>query len=432
MAVRKGRAWAPAGLLAGALLLFGAGAGRPAFSDLSGHWAQSPILALSARGILKGFPDGRFQPLAPVTRAQAARLLAAAVGAERDAQRLAGVPSRFADLAGHWAQGYVEAAAERNLIQGYEDATYRPERPVRRDEAILLVARAAGLSARARQMPPAAALPFADAAEIPAWARAEIWAAAGEGLLQDLFPDRLQPERPISRAELAALTARLLARRGGLHHLSGVVESWDGDRSLLQVRTAAGARQQIPVPPDALVFRSGLPARQFRPLDQVWAVLGPGGEALYVEARYLDLTGQAAELHGRVLTVMMPGTWTWRRVTLAADARVFVNGRPAPAADLHGANRVYAVLDASTGEARLVDAVRYTHYGTLVGTRSVQGKVSLTLRLGNGALVTLPVAPDAIAFDHGARIRPEALAAGPRLMVWAPAGGPATYLEVDL
>lgn len=420
-----------AGLLAGALVLSGTGAAPPVFPDLQGHWAQSPAMALSIRGILSGFPDGSFQPYALLTRAQAARVLAAVVAGPQEMERLASAPSRFPDLEGHWAAGYVEAAAERSLILGHPDGSFRPEAPLRRVEAILLAVRATGLLARAPGSPEPASLPYPDAADLPDWALPAVQAAVRAGLLQDVFSGPpLQPNRPVSRAEWAALVARILAQRGGLHHLRGTVEFWDEAGGVLRVRTDGGALQSVPVPPDALVFRSGIPRRLFRPLDQVWLILGRRGEAVYAESRYSDLTGHTVQVRGRELT-LIDDAWMRRTVVLDTGARVFVNGRPAEPAALQGANRIYLVLDVNTGAARVADAVKYTHQGALTAVQGSGDPLTITLTHRSGQVAVLPVSPDVVVFNQGARTTLAALALGTPLLVAAPGGGPVTYIEVD-
>lgn len=43
--------------------------------DISGHWAEKAIRRCMERGLLKGYPDGSFQPDKPVTRAELAVIL---------------------------------------------------------------------------------------------------------------------------------------------------------------------------------------------------------------------------------------------------------------------------------------------------------------------------------------------------------------------
>lgn len=43
--------------------------------DITGHWAEKAIRRCMERGLLKGYPDGSFQPDKPVTRAELATVL---------------------------------------------------------------------------------------------------------------------------------------------------------------------------------------------------------------------------------------------------------------------------------------------------------------------------------------------------------------------
>lgn len=43
--------------------------------DITGHWAEKEIRRCMKRGIIKGYPDGSFQPDKPVTRAELAVIL---------------------------------------------------------------------------------------------------------------------------------------------------------------------------------------------------------------------------------------------------------------------------------------------------------------------------------------------------------------------
>ncbi|MBY0221838.1 S-layer homology domain-containing protein [Sporosarcina aquimarina] len=49
------------------------------FSDVDTHWAKKEILYLSDRNIIGGYPDGTFKPNQPITRVQAASMLAKAL-----------------------------------------------------------------------------------------------------------------------------------------------------------------------------------------------------------------------------------------------------------------------------------------------------------------------------------------------------------------
>jgi len=46
------------------------------FSDISGHWAEDPIMALALNGITGGYGDGTFRPEHTATRGEVAAFLA--------------------------------------------------------------------------------------------------------------------------------------------------------------------------------------------------------------------------------------------------------------------------------------------------------------------------------------------------------------------
>ncbi|WP_128658059.1 S-layer homology domain-containing protein [Paenibacillus sp. 598K] len=109
---------------------------------------------------------------------------------------------RLTDIAGHWAAEPIREAARQGIVTGYTDGTFRPDAQVTRTEYAAMLARALRLPADE------AALRFADADQIPAWAQEAVAAAASSGLLRGNADHTFAPDRPISRAEMAVIVAR--------------------------------------------------------------------------------------------------------------------------------------------------------------------------------------------------------------------------------
>ncbi|MGI5891023.1 MAG: S-layer homology domain-containing protein, partial [Tissierellia bacterium] len=84
-------------------------------------------------GIISGYPDGTFRPSAPITRAEFAT-----IAAKFDNLDL-GIPSKFTDIAGHWAERYITSAENKGWVQGYPDMTFKPEQDITRAEAMTLI-----------------------------------------------------------------------------------------------------------------------------------------------------------------------------------------------------------------------------------------------------------------------------------------------------
>ena len=86
-----------------------------------------------------GYEDGTFRPEAYITRAEASAVIARYLGLE-DATEA----NNLTDIQGHWAEGYINAMAENQLIQGYEDQTFRPDNNITRAEAVTILNKVQG------------------------------------------------------------------------------------------------------------------------------------------------------------------------------------------------------------------------------------------------------------------------------------------------
>ncbi len=116
-------------------------AARPTFTDVTPtSSASEAITQLAARGIIKGYGDGRFGPDAPVLRAQMAALIVRALGWDGSTP---GGPAPFADLGGvdTELQRAIAILAQRGIITGYGDGTFGPVDAVRHVQVISFVTR---------------------------------------------------------------------------------------------------------------------------------------------------------------------------------------------------------------------------------------------------------------------------------------------------
>ena len=105
-------------------------------SDVSrGQWFNHAISTLSSMGIVKGNPDGTFDPDAPITRAEFAAIAA------RFDDKNTNNTTNFSDIAAHWAKDEIGVAANKGWINGYPDSTFRPDQYITRAEAMTLVNR---------------------------------------------------------------------------------------------------------------------------------------------------------------------------------------------------------------------------------------------------------------------------------------------------
>lgn len=172
-----------------------------AFSDTQNFWASRCIQELANRGIVGGYPDGSFRPNNPVTRAEFAALV--------DRAFLTGSGARggatFRDVSRNfWAYDAINQAAGAGFLSGYPDGTFRPEQNIPRVQ--VLVALSSGLNVTPTQSPEVILNRlYQDAMSIPAYARPGV-AAASEQQLVVNYPEVniLRPNQLASRADVAA------------------------------------------------------------------------------------------------------------------------------------------------------------------------------------------------------------------------------------
>lgn len=106
------------------------------YTDVTGdYWANTAISTMTGLGIVQGRSADTFDPNAPITRAQFA-----AICARFDTGKVYGTQS-FSDIQGHWAQAYIERAAELGWIKGFEDGTFRPDTYITRAQAMTMINR---------------------------------------------------------------------------------------------------------------------------------------------------------------------------------------------------------------------------------------------------------------------------------------------------
>ncbi|NPV90600.1 MAG: beta-propeller fold lactonase family protein [Firmicutes bacterium] len=176
--------------------------------DLAGHWAHDCAMALLQHGLIKGYPDGTIRPDNEITRAEAAALLVSALGLNDYQPR--SMENPYQDEIPPWAKKAVLTAAEKGLMKGYPDGTFRPGQEITRAEMC-----AALMQAFPRVTPAGFVLDFTDNDSIPDWAKQFIQTAVANGVVSG-YPDRtFQPDSSIKRGEVFSIICRLMGYHQG-------------------------------------------------------------------------------------------------------------------------------------------------------------------------------------------------------------------------
>jgi|GEM_PF-465369 len=107
---------------------------------------------------------------------------------------------------GHWAKAAIDRAVALGIVKGYADGTFKPQQPVTRAEFVTMLVRALQPSAQQAMADPT----FKDAAQIGAWARAEVALAVTNGWINGFDDGTFRPGQQITRAEMTTIAARAL------------------------------------------------------------------------------------------------------------------------------------------------------------------------------------------------------------------------------
>lgn len=185
------------------------------FADLQGHWAAAYVEALADRNLVKGFADGTFRPDDTITRAQFAALVASSYGSRPFLRNT----SPFLDVPRQfWAYRAIDMAQRQGFVSGYPDQTYRPDQPMTRVQAIVAVTHGLGIP----DAPTSTLGRYADRAQIPSYAMTPLSAATQAGLIIN-HPDAdyLRPQEAMTRSEVAVLIYQGLVALGQAPRLAG-------------------------------------------------------------------------------------------------------------------------------------------------------------------------------------------------------------------
>ena len=177
------------------------------FTDVNNHWAYSAIKRVYNRGLMLGVSDTRFAPNQALSRAMLVTVL----------YRLADEPDVTADNpftdvpAGQWYTNAVIWAAANGIVSGFGDGTFRPNEPATRAQAAVMLCGYAKLAGRDTTQH-ADLSAYADAAEIPSWALAEMqWANAAQ-LIRGRSDTILAPNAGTTRAEMAKILSTFIGK----------------------------------------------------------------------------------------------------------------------------------------------------------------------------------------------------------------------------
>ena len=173
------------------------------FPDVKDNWAEEEIRQLAEWELVNGYEDDTFRPAANVTRAETAQILS------NLADYFAKEKQTPVSQAGQpWYSAVVERVKALGIMVGEADGNFYPNRLISRQEFFTTLARMDGWQMNGPEVDEVLKA-FADSDQVASYAKPYLAKLVKMGLVKG-YNGRLWPDRPISRAEVAAMISRVL------------------------------------------------------------------------------------------------------------------------------------------------------------------------------------------------------------------------------
>jgi len=167
--------------------------------DIQGHWAETQILDWFEKGLISGYPDSTIKPNSEVTRAEFMAITNRAFGFTKNSTKT------FNDVSpSDWYAGEIAKAIAQGYIKGYEDGSVKPNQPLTRQEAAVMIGRILKLKPL-----PGMIFNFSDSSSIADWSKDSVAAIVKEGYMGGYPDNTMKPDKQITRAEIITVLARV-------------------------------------------------------------------------------------------------------------------------------------------------------------------------------------------------------------------------------
>lgn len=163
------------------------------------HWAFEYIADLADRGVINGYDDGSFKPTKTVSRAEWAKMMVDAAGVLVNDNSV-----NFTDMSNHWANKYVNAA--KNYLTGYKDGSYRPDQAATREDVTVAMVKLKGYDIS--EVDYSNLSKFKDNDSISNYAKVYVSIALAKDLISGFEDNTFRGQATLTRAEAATLLYR--------------------------------------------------------------------------------------------------------------------------------------------------------------------------------------------------------------------------------
>lgn len=241
------------------LQLFCVGAGAVSadqFKDLKNHWAKGYIDILCQRNIINGYSNGTFAPNKSLTKAEAAKLICLSA----EIQPSSTVDTNLTDINMHWAKKYIAVLPETPNKNGQ----FQPNTQITRAEFAQMVVGAMYVDTASTDTS-ALRKRFKDWASIPSESAEFVAVAIEKGIINGYEDSTFRPNATLTRAEACTMLKRAFypdVKLTPSHYYTDTVAYANNVTQMV-----CAADESLYYVADNQVFRAGQSAAVFRAED---------------------------------------------------------------------------------------------------------------------------------------------------------------------
>ncbi|MBR3934759.1 MAG: S-layer homology domain-containing protein [Clostridia bacterium] len=170
------------------------------FADMNNHWAADSVNKLAQKGVISGFPDGTFRPDQSVTRAEFLKILTSSIDANYESN------ISFSDVSDNdWFAPYVKSGYALGLVTGNDQGMFMPNNPISREDACIMIFRYIGKDSEINEE-----LTFEDKDLISDYALNGVAFLYNNGIINGTDSKTFAPKDMTTRAQAATLILRVL------------------------------------------------------------------------------------------------------------------------------------------------------------------------------------------------------------------------------
>lgn len=171
------------------------------FSDIEGHWAKNWIEKAVKLGFVSGYENGTFKPDRTITRAEFSKLINNALHTEKKATL------GFSDVNNkEWFFEEIQKSVASGFFSGYENNTFRPNNPIKREE----VAKVVSSAITTGEADGDGATLLSDYSTIQDWAKSSVNAVYNKGYILGYPEGVYRPAKALTRAEAVKIIYEII------------------------------------------------------------------------------------------------------------------------------------------------------------------------------------------------------------------------------